>query len=134
MATSPLPARGPQNAENGYNNPCLSKGPQCSARGETQKWLIHPYLLEIWAKWLITLPSRGSPSLITRRNLGVATSPLPTQWPKIGQNGNITSALLGASSAQHREKLRKWLLQPYQIGVYIWAEWLHNPCLLGGPL
>ena len=46
---------------------------------------------------------------------------------KIGQDGNITSACSGVPSGQHVGGGGGEVDQ-------VWARWLHNPCLLGGPL
>ena len=61
----------------------------------------------------------------------VATSPLPSRGPKRGQKCYVTPASRGSSAKGN--KIRSGYITPAFSGAQNWADWLHNPCLLGGP-
>ena len=60
----------------------------------------------------------GSPALQSREE--------NQKWPTNGQIGYITSTVLGIPNALEWGK--------ESILAHKWADWLHNPCCLGGPL
>ena len=61
----------------------------------------------------------------------MATSPLPSWWPKNGRIGYITPAFSGVPNK--RDKIRSSYITPAFSGAQKWVDWLHNPCLLGDP-
>ena len=97
-----------------------------------------------WAEWLHHHCLLGAPQCLARGG--------NQKWPTSGQNGCITRAFSGLPNAQQGEKIRNGP----QVGtiptsplpsrgspmprkgrksemVNKWAEWLHHPCVLGGP-
>ena len=151
MATSPLPYRGspplqsggqnqkwPTSGQNGYPTPAVSGIPTASERGAKSevahkwaKWLLHPCRIGDPHRFKAGGKVRSGPQVGT-----VATSPLPyrgsptlqsggqsQKWPTSGQNGYLTLAVSGISTASKRgaksevaHKWAKWLPHPFRLG------------------
>ena len=111
-------------------NPCVLKRPQ--SKGQNHKWLPDPRLLrgQDWAE-LLCHPCvlGGSPS--TGKISKVATSPLPSRWPKIGRNCYVTPAFAGIPGRE--DKSRNGYLTPAFSVAQNWAEQLCHPRVLGNP-
>ena len=151
VATSPLPSRGSpalqsggQNhkwhtcGQSGYVIPAVSGIPTASKRGAKSE------LAHLWAKWLRHPYRLGDPHRFRaggKIRIGplvrkVATSPLPSwgtpplqtggqnqKWPKSGQSGYVTPAVLGIPTAAERGAKSEV--------AHLWAKWLRHPCRLG---
>ena len=63
----------------------------------------------------------------------MATSPLPSQEPKRGQNCYITPAFSGILNDKLGDKIRSRYLTLAFSGAQKKAELLRNPCILGDP-
>ena len=118
-------------------NPCHLGGPQCSARGQNQKWPICGH------SGYLTPAVSGVPNALhgdkirSGPHVGtVATSPLPSRGsPMLCTGTNSEMVHLWA----------RWLPNPCRLGgpqcsawgqiqmAHMWAQWLPNPCRLGGP-
>ena len=148
---------GAQKCAEGFRSPFILGGPQ--TRGQNQKWLPHPCLLEcpqVGGSAMRPLHCRGSSNKQTRGQnqkwlsqrclvggsqvsgvpkqgdkLKVATSSLPSPRPKSVRKCYKTSALSGVSS--QGDKIKSGCLSLACLGAHKWAEVLRNPDVLGGP-
>ena len=153
LATSPLPYRGapplqsggqnqkwPTCGQIGYLTPAVSGSPTASERGAKSEvaqkganWLPHPCRIGEPHRFTAGGKIRSGPLV---GNL--ATSPLPywgapplqsggqnQKWPRRGQIGYLTPAVLGSPTASQRGAKSEV--------AHLWANWLPHPCRIGEP-
>ena len=153
LATSPLPYWGapplqsggqnqkwPTCGQIGYLTPAVLGSPTASQRGAKSEVAL------LWANWLphprrIGEPHRfrGGGKIRSGPQVGkLATSPLPyrgapplqsggqnQKWPRSGQIGYLTPAVLGSPTASERGAKSEV--------AHLWANWLPHPCRIGEP-
>ena len=136
LATSPLPSWGPQNGEesNCLHHPCLLGGPEM---GRTQIGYITFAFLGS-PKWGgIKLPASPLPSWGPQNGeeSNCLHQPCLLRGLKVGRNqiGYITLAFLG-SPKWGRIKLATSPLPSRGPQNGEESNWLHQPCVLGGPI
>ena len=100
-------------------------------------------MAHMWAQWLVTPAVSGLPSALHRGQ--------NQKRPTCGHSGYVTPAVSGVPNALHGDKMRNGphmgtvatLALPSQWSpmlcrrtksemAHMWAQWLPNPCLLGG--
>ena len=111
-------------------------GPQRQAREQNQKWPPHADLLGGPKEGRIAenpLHSEGCPTPSAGTKSEVATSPMPSRWPKRGRNCYVTPAFQGVPNAKRGDKIRSGNLTRAFSGAQKRAELLRNPCIPEGP-
>ena len=90
-------------------NPCRLGGPQCSAWGQIQ-------MAHMWAQWLPNPCHLGGPQCSAWGQ--------NQKWPTCGHSGYLTPPVWGSPMLCMGTKSEM---------AHMWAQWLPNPCRLGGP-
>ena len=165
VATSPLGSWGSRNPPHGDENqqwlpgthvgklatsPLRSWGSPTLNAGEKNR---NGHLAQMWARWLHHPCGLGGAQRSTRgEKMEIAA------WPRCGQSGYITPAVLGVLNARRGDNKQKWLHGPHMGKLTtsplpcwrsptlhartknrngylgrMWAKRLHHPCHLEGP-
>ena len=134
MATSPLPSQGPTRRRNCYGTRAFSGLPHAKKREKIRSGYLTPAFSGAYktAKLLRNPCILGVPNPKNGDKSSRAYLTPASGGPIRGPNCYITPAFAGIPNPKSGDKMRSGYLTPAFSGAQKSAEFLSNPCILGG--